>query len=317
MLRGFFLGCSLVLGASCSQTTSQDTNVKSCNVQFMILGTSQDAGTPQIGNSNDRAWSKYEARRLAASAALIDQRHQKRYLFEATPDIRQQLKELDDAFPISNDDSLGIANIFITHAHIGHYAGLMFLGRESAGTKNVGVNVMPRMAKFLRENGPWDQLVSLGNINLESNLSDGQPLYLADDLSVTPLRVPHRDEYSETVGFVIIGPNRSVLFLPDIDDWEQWKAEYNRDISDIVSSVDAAFIDATFYDNHELPGRDMTKIPHPRVIDSMRLLKDQAEKVHFIHINHTNPLRNLRSDEVKNLQSHGFNVAWRGQKICL
>ena len=176
---------------------------------------------------------------------------------------------------------------------------------------------MPRMAKFLRENGPWDQLVSLGNINLESNLSDGQPLYLADDLSVTPLRVPHRDEYSETVGFVIIGPNRSVLFLPDIDDWEQWKAEYNRDISDIVSSVDAAFIDATFYDNHELPGRDMTKIPHPRVIDSMRLLKDQAEKVHFIHINHTNPLRNLRSDEVKNLQSHGFNVAWRGQKICL
>ena len=316
MLRGVFLASILLLGA-CSKTSQQNTNIKSCDVQFMILGISQDAGTPQIGNSNDVAWKNHETKRLAASAAVIDQRDGQRYLFEATPDIRQQLKELDDAFPVSNEYSLGISNIFITHAHIGHYAGLIFLGRESAGTKNINVMVMPRLAKFLRENGPWDQLVSLGNINLESNLSDGQPLYLADDLSVTPLRVPHRDEYSETVGFVIIGPNRSVLFLPDIDDWEQWKAEYNRDISDIVSSVDAAFIDATFYDNHELPGRDMTKIPHPRVIDSMRLLKDQAEKVHFIHINHTNPLRNLRSDEVKNLQSHGFNVAWRGQKICL
>ena len=317
MLRRIFLRYSLLLGTSCSQTTAHDTNVKSCDVQFMILGTSQDAGTPQIGNSNDRAWDKHEARRLAASAALIDQRHQKRYLFEATPDIREQLKELDEAFPVSNDDSLGIANIFITHAHIGHYAGLMFLGRESAGTKNVSVNVMPRMAKFLRENGPWDQLVSLGNINLEPDLIDGRPVYLSDDVSVTPLRVPHRDEYSETVGFVIKGPNRSVLFLPDIDDWERWRTEYDRDISDIVSSVDAAFIDATFYDNNELPGRDMTKIPHPRVTESMGLLKDQASKVQFIHINHTNPLRDLQSDEVKGLESRGFNVARRGQKICL
>ena len=152
---------------------------------------------------------------------------------------------------------------------------------------------------------------------MEPDLIDNQPLYLSNDVSVMPLRVPHRDEYSETVGFVIKGPNRMVLFLPDIDDWDRWKTEYDRDISDIVSSVDAAFIDATFYDNHELPGRDMTKIPHPRVTDSMDLLKDQANKIQFIHINHTNPLRDFQSDEVKDLQSRGFNVAQRGQKICL
>ena len=115
MLRGVFLASILLLGA-CSKTSQQDTNIKSCDVQFMILGTSQDAGTPQIGNSNDVAWKNNETKRLAASAALIDQRDGQRYLFEATPDIRQQLKELDDAFPVSNEHSLGISNIFITLA---------------------------------------------------------------------------------------------------------------------------------------------------------------------------------------------------------
>ena len=317
MLRWALLAISLGFMGACSGALQEGVAKKSCDVQFMILGTSQDAGTPQIGHSEDSAWGNDSEKRLATSAALVDQRNGDRYLFEATPDIREQLKDLDKAFPISNSDSLGLSNIFITHAHIGHYAGLMFLGRESAGTRNVNVTVMPRLAKFLSANGPWNQLVSLGNIALNENLIDGQAFELSRDISVTPLLVPHRDEYSETVGFIIRGPAQSVLFLPDIDDWERWKTENGRDVAQIVSTVDAAFIDATFYDNHELPGRDMTKIPHPRVIDSMELLKSEAEKVHFIHINHTNPLRKFDSQEVSALQSLGFNLAYRGQKLCL
>lgn len=219
--------------------------------------------------------------------------------------------------PPKNDSSLGLSNIFITHAHIGHYAGLMFLGRESAGTREVDVTVMPRMASYLKNNGPWEQLVSLNNININSGLVDKVPFQLADSLSVTPYLVPHRDEYSETVGFVIEGLNKKALFLPDIDDWDRWKSEHDMDISDVVSSVDAAFIEATFYDNNELPGRDMTQIPHPRVTDSMARLKNDASKVHFIHINHTNPLRDVSSPETNEVESKGFNVARRGQRLCL
>ena len=317
MFRGALLGISLCLLAACSRPATQDVAVKPCDVQFMVLGTSQDAGTPQIGNSVDAAWEDESKKRLATSAALMDQRNGARYLLEATPDIREQLKDLDKAFPSTQSDNLALSNIFITHAHIGHYAGLMFLGRESAGTRDVNVTVMPRLAEFLRTNGPWDQLVSLGNIKINSNLKDGHAFELSQDISITPLLVPHRDEYSDTVGFIIKGPTQSILFLPDIDDWERWKTENGRDIAEIVSSVDAAFIDATFYDNHELPGRDMTKVPHPRVIDSISLLKSEAEKVHFIHINHTNPLRHLKSEEVVALRSLGFNVAYRGQTLCL
>ncbi len=306
----------LVSACALGEGKALPNTAPSCSVQFVVLGTSQDAGTPQIGNSNDPAWENSKDQRLAASVAVVDLRHDKRYLFEATPDIRQQLKDLDRDFP-STKPNLGLSNIFITHAHIGHYAGLMFLGRESASTKNLKVNVMPRMAEFLENNGPWEQLVSLKNISLEPALEDGQSYDLEEDLSVTPLLVPHRDEYSETVGFIIKGPSQSILFLPDIDDWERWQAEYERDISKITASVDAVFIDASFYDNNELPGRDMSKIPHPRVTDSMARLSDQASKVHFIHINHTNPLRDMESPKTKALRADGFNVAYRGQKLCL
>ncbi len=318
-LRRFFEVGLLSLVTACSQSIKADAakEIGACAVQFMILGTSQDAGTPQIGHVDDPAWADINSKRLATSAALIDSRDGQRYLFEATPDIREQLKNLDKAFPSSSGHNLGLSNIFITHAHIGHYAGLMFLGRESAGTRDVGVSVMPRLKTFLENNGPWNQLIKLNNIRLDSSLKDGEALNIAQDLSVTPLLVPHRDEYSETVGYIISGPSHKILFLPDIDDWDRWAVEFNRDIVEIIGSVDNAFIDATFFDNNELPGRDMTKIPHPRVTDTMDRLKGLADKVHFIHINHTNPLRNFKSEEMKHVRSHGFHVAKRGQIFCL
>ena len=32
--------------------------------------------------------------------------------------------------------------------------------------------------------------------------------------SVTPIQVPHRDEYSETAGYIIKGKNKKALFIP-------------------------------------------------------------------------------------------------------
>ena len=82
---------------------------------------------------------------------------------------------------------------------------------------------MPRMAEFLKTNGPWSQLVELGNIDVFS-IQDNQAVsVLHEEVSVTPLRVPHRDEFSETVGYRIEGPKRSALFIPDIDKWTVWE----------------------------------------------------------------------------------------------
>lgn len=293
--------------------------LETCSVGLVVLGVGQDAAAPQIGYHNDVAWDNIEERRLATSLALIDFDNDHRYLFEATPNIAEQLKLLDSMVPNSKV-SLGLSAIFITHAHIGHYAGLMFLGREAAGAQNVPVYAMPRLYDFLSNNGPWEQLVTLGNISL-SEMTDRKRVNLPNDIRVTPYQVPHRDEYSETVGYKIDTKGRSVFFVPDIDNWDEWEKDSNIKIEDVIADVDLAFLDATFYSDHELPGRDMSKIPHPRVSTMMdrfdRLTDIDKMKVHFIHVNHTNPIRYKTSKESEIVTSRGFNVARRGDRHCL
>ena len=178
--------------------------------------------------------------------------------------------------------------IFLTHAHIGHYTGLMYLGKEATNAKKVPVYAMPKMGGFLEQNGPWNQLVTNNNITLKK-LENNKAIVLSENLKVIPFTVPHRDEYSETVGYTIIGPNKTALFIPDIDKWEKWETN----IIAAISKVDYAFIDATFYDAEEINNRDISQIPHPFVIESMALFDNlsetQKKKIHFIHFNHTKP----------------------------
>ena len=120
----------------------------------------------------------------------------------------------------------------------------------------VPVYAMPRLRRFLETNGPWSQLVTAGNIVIRE-WADGRTIRLNERMSVTPFLVPHRDEYSETVGIHVRGPNRSAVFLPDVDKWDRWQTR----IEDVLSKVDVAFLDGNIDADGELPGRDMSKAP--------------------------------------------------------
>ncbi len=304
--------------AACSQAP-EIADTKQCDISLLVLGVAQDAGKPQIGNPNDPAWNDASLRRLATSLALIDRRDgkMKRWLFEATPDIKEQLQRLDDAAP--TDRKIGLNGVFLTHAHIGHYAGLLMFGHEAAGAQNISVYAMPRMADFLVENGPWSQLAKYHNIIL-AIMEENAPEEIADGLSVTPFLVPHRQEFSEVVGFRIETPEKSVLFIPDIDSWEDWDSEGTK-IEEMIASVDIAYLDATFFADGEIPGRDMSGFPHPFVSHSMERLAPLPEtekaKVRFIHMNHTNPLLGPDTKERQTVIEAGFNIAGEGDKICL
>ncbi|HUF26614.1 MAG TPA: MBL fold metallo-hydrolase [Gemmatimonadaceae bacterium] len=274
----------------------------------MVLGTAQDGGYPQAGTKPGDAWVP-DRRRYAASVALVDPESGERWLFEATPDFREQLHELDRLAP--TDGTPGLAGILLTHAHVGHYAGLIHLGHEIIGAREVVVYAMPRMRAFLGGNGPWDQLVRFGNIELRA-LSEDVQIRLNERLSVTPFRVPHRDEYSETVGFRITGPSRTVVFLPDIDKWERWQDLGTR-IEDIVGAADVAYLDGTFYRDGEVPGRAMSDIPHPFIEETMRRFAAapavERAKIRFIHLNRTNPAAFADSEERRAVERGGFRVA--------
>ena len=280
-----------------------------------ILGVVQDAGYPQTGCYQKHClpgWEDATKRRGAVSLGLIDPKFGKKYMFEATPNFPAQLYDLEQEAPT---EQFAFDGIFLTHAHIGHYAGLMFLGHEAMSSKEIPVYAMPKMRKFLENNGPWGQLVKYKNIILNT-LSNNKAVSL-DQIRVIPFLVPHRDEYSETVGYRIVGPNKSAVFIPDINKWEQW----DTDLDVVIKTADYVLLDAAFYADGELPGRDMSKIPHPFVSETIAeladLSKEQRKKVWFIHMNHTNPLLNENSPESHKVKALGFNIAKEGIKLGL
>lgn len=270
----------------------------------VVLGVAQDAGHPQAGCTKRCCAAAYgSGGHRVASLGIVDP-EAGRWLVDATPDLPAQLHDLG-----------GLDGVFLTHAHMGHYLGLAHLGREAMGSRGVPVWTMPRMATFLTENGPWDQLVSLGNIVLQRLTAD-VPVTVGA-LTVTPFSVPHRDEYSETVGYVVRGPTGAVLWLPDIDKWERW----DRRIEDLIATVDVAYLDGTFFADGEVPGRSMAEIPHPFVTESLdRLGRMPAElraRVRFVHLNHTNPALDPKSEAAAAIRDAGFAVAAEGERVAL
>jgi pyrroloquinoline quinone biosynthesis protein B len=277
----------------------------------MVLGIAQDAGYPQMNCKKEcctATWSNTELQRTTSCLAIVDPTTNEQWIIDATPNIKEQLQLLKSATETEKVDG-----VLLTHAHMGHYTGLMHFGREVMGTNGIPVFAMPRMKTFLEENGPWSQLVELENIRLQKLKSDST-INLNENIKVKPFLVPHRDEFSETVGYEIMINNKSLIFIPDIDKWEKWETN----ITELIKKVDYAFLDATFYKNGELK-RDMSEIPHPFVKESMGLFSDLTEtdkqKVHFIHFNHTNPLLIEGSTAQKEVLKKGFNLAKEGQII--
>ena len=283
----------------------------------IVLGIAQDGGVPQAGTEDHPGWHDPEYQRRVVSLGLVDPATNQRWIFEATPDFPEQFRHLQEIAPSKNPRDLD--GIFLTHAHIGHYTGLMHLGHEVMGADRVPVYAMPRMAEYLSTNGPWSQLVYYNNIELRE-LADGKAIELNKRLSVTPFLVPHRQEYSEVVGYRIDGPERSALFIPDIDSWEEFD-EMSTRIEDLIASVDVAYLDATFFDGNELPGRDMSGFPHPFIVHSMErfadLPTDEKAKVRFIHFNHSNPALWNNSEATAAVRTNGFSVARRSETSAL
>jgi len=287
-------------------------SVANAQTRMIVLGIAQDGGYPQMGCQRTCCVQAHEhdsLKQFVVSLALVDFENKKWWLFEATPDIKEQLHLFAE---VTNHQFNFLPDgIFITHAHMGHYTGLLQFGREVMNTSAIPVYVLPQLKKFLETNGPWSQLVSLKNISI-IGLAEEKSVTLPGNISVAAFRVPHRDEFSETAGFKITTPSQRYLFIPDIDKWSKW----DKNIVEEVKSVDIAFLDATFFSADELPNRNISEVPHPLVTETIELFKSESletkRKIHFIHFNHSSALLYsfMKQQEVKKL---GFSLAKQGR----
>jgi pyrroloquinoline quinone biosynthesis protein B len=283
----------------------------------MVLGIAQDGGHPQAGCGRSccaEAWEDPSQGHRVTCLGIVHPASSAAWIIDATPDFKDQLHKMQG-------HSLGaempqLSGIFLTHGHMGHYIGIMQLGREAMGAKKVPVYAMPRMKEFLAWHSPWSDLAGWGHVELRL-LTDGKAVGLGADLTITPFLVPHRGEFSETVGYRVDGPNRSALHIPDIDSWEEWGVP----LAEVVSGVDRAYLDGTFFDDGELPGRDMSNVPHPLIRHTMDRLgglhPDVRSRVRFIHLNHTNPALRSGTEARKRVHAEGFRIAEEGERFEL
>ncbi len=259
------------------------------SVQITFLGTAQDGGIPQVGCGCKTCTEIREGKRaksLQVALGVENTETKNKYIFEATPAFAEQYHKF------IAEDNATLDGIFLTHAHIGHYTGLMYLGRETLNSKAIKVYVSKKMASFLSSNAPWSQLINLKNIELVE-FESGKEISLAGGITVIPIEVPHRNEFADTHSFIIKG-EKSFFFVPDIDSWEGFEDK----LKDLHTSCDYLVVDATFYTKKELGdlrGRSYSEVPHPTVEETIDFiennnLKSDNAKIILTHFNHTNLL---------------------------
>jgi pyrroloquinoline quinone biosynthesis protein B len=281
-------------------------------VELHVLGIAQDAGRPQLGCTKACCVEegKPRPRIPVVSLGITQADPSKSVLIEATPDISSQWGYLT-----AQNKGVEPSTIFVTHAHMGHYVGLLQLGREARNTNGVSVIGHPSFIDFIETNQPWKQLVTLRNI-IPAPMNSGQVVEIGQ-VSIQALQVPHRDEISATYAYLIKGPSKTALFLPDIDKWEKWTLS----IDSLVKKVDFAFLDATFFSSAELPGRNMSEIPHPLVEETLERSKNWSsetrQKIILTHFNHTNPLLQDESLISRTILSFGLRISRVGDRFVL
>ncbi len=277
----------------------------------MILGIAQDGGVPHPGcncNTCKFYWDN-EIVLSPSSLAIIDEKQF--HLIDVTRNLDRQLRKVGER---------NVTDIWLTHGHIGHVDGIGLFGKEVMNEKNVRLHASKSMIELILNTPKWKKLVE-DNILIPIQFNSNESIQISEHLVITPIRVPHRDELTDTHAFMINGPEKSLLYLPDHDSWEETlhMVQQNSVIEWFDSlGIEIVFLDGTFWSKNELSRQ--TDVPHPPVVDSLERLGNLNGKeleVFFIHLNHTNPLLIPNSDEVKQLLDSGCKIPVEGQQFLL
>lgn len=282
----------------------------------VVIGTVQDGGLPQVGCYTPRCNGARTTPRFVSSLALVEPADERYFLVDVTPDVTRQLDLLDEAgFRRRAQARRPFDGIFLTHAHIGHYAGLAVLGREGLGMAPTPCYCSPAMADYLSSNGPWSLMVDEGRLSFPT-IPWNEWFTVSSKIRAKMIAVPHRPEFSDTVLWMFRGPTATILYLPDIDRWDTW----DHDIVRVVAEADVGLLDGTFFSGEEVPGRNIEEIPHPLIPHSMDLLQDTVragKRIIFTHMNNTNPALDDDSPAYSSILERGFETAREGMRISL
>ena len=276
-----------------------------------MLGIAQDGGHPQPGCLRPCCANLTEQHYPVSLGIRSD---------EGTNILIEATRHLGDQFTLWGQTN--VDHLLLTHAHFGHVDGLGLFGRETLSAQGINLHVSEEMYHLVDQTPQWNLMVQQGVFEIQT-FAVGTSLYNKDEVIIEPVRIPHRDELSDMHAFIIRGPNKSLLFLPDHDSWDETLAVHNcSTLRQWLSAmrIDVALIDGTFWSEDELGGRDQSKVPHPPVVQTLKMLgqKQQGDpEIFFTHLNHTNPLYDQESEQMKQVTQLGWGVVHQGQHFTL
>lgn len=305
-------------------------------MRVRVLGSAAGGGFPQW-NCNCRNCSgvrggtiRARPRTQSSIAASGDGRHW--VLFNASPDILQQIREFPTLQPGDRLRTTAITGIVLIDAQIDHTTGLLMLREhnrplelwctdpvyQDLTTGNPILGVLRHFAGVNRH------AIPLTEAGFHVRGVDGLRFAAIALNSKAPPYSPHRDhpEPGDNIGVAIIDEHsgRSLFYAPGL-------GQIEPRVRDAMQRANCVLVDGTCWSDDELvrlgvSGKRARDIGHLAqhgaggMIEQLDSLPPATRRV-LIHINNTNPILDEGSEEHRELARHGIEVAFDGMEINL
>jgi len=304
-------------------------------VRIRVLGAAAGGGFPQWNcncpNCDGLRKGSIRAQARTQSSIAVSGDNEHWVLFNASPDVLQQLRSFPELQPGRALRDTAIAAIVLIDAQIDHTTGLYMLRehrqpwpvwctpgvREDLSVGNPLFGVLGHYAGI-----NWHEVPLAGAFSIERATGLG-----FEALSLTsnaPPYSPHRDrpQPGDNIGVSLINTKngKRVFYAPGLGEMEPhvWAA---------MERADCVLVDGTLWTDDEMirlgasqkTSRAMGHLPQSGaggMLEWLDRLPATTRKV-LIHINNTNPILDEDSPQRATLSAHGIEVAFDGMEIEL
>jgi pyrroloquinoline quinone biosynthesis protein B len=306
-------------------------------MQARILGAAAGGGFPQwnsnaAGCRRARAGdSRAKSRTQASLAVSADGDHW--FLFNASPDLRQQIEANECLHPHHGLRSSPIAGVVLTGGDVDAIAGLLTLRERQPftiyGTMQIHqvLDANP-IFEVLARDVVTRRCISVG-VPVALSLPDGSSSGLSVELFPVPGKIPlYLEEAAtapsivegeQTVGAIISNGDRRLFFIPGC-------ARMTPSLAQRLHGADVVLFDGTLWTDDEMiragvGGKTGLRMGHMSVsgpggtISAFETI-DVRRKI-LLHINNSNPILLDDSPERAQVESAGWEVAYDGMEIQL